>query len=81
MDRIGSRTGAALGRKETLGSEETIETTPTESTSQGVPAEPARASQEQIEVLAYQFWEERGRPEGSPEDDWFRAENQLATNR
>jgi hypothetical protein len=27
--------------------------------------------------LAYQLWEERGRPSGSPEQDWFRAEEQL----
>jgi hypothetical protein len=30
-----------------------------------------------IEDLAYQFWEERGRPSGSSENDWFRAERQL----
>jgi hypothetical protein len=28
----------------------------------------------QIEKLAYHFWEERGRPEGSPDEDWYRAE-------
>ena len=27
-----------------------------------------------IAELAYQFWEERGRPEGSPEADWYKAE-------
>ena len=31
----------------------------------------------QIEKLAYQFWEERGRPLGSSEEDWFRAEREL----
>jgi len=25
-----------------------------------------------IAKLAYRFWEERGRPLGSPEVDWFR---------
>ena len=30
------------------------------------------AQHEQIEKLAYQLWEERGRPLGSPADDWFR---------
>lgn len=30
-----------------------------------------------IETLAYQFWEERGRPLGSAEEDWFRAEREL----
>ena len=31
----------------------------------------------QVEKLSYQFWEERGRPLGSPEEDWFRAEREL----
>jgi Protein of unknown function (DUF2934) len=32
---------------------------------------------EQIEKLAYRFWEERGRPFGSPEKDWFKAEREV----
>ena len=35
---------------------------------------------EQVRHLAYQFWEERGRPEGSSNEDWYRAEKQLLTN-
>jgi hypothetical protein len=35
------------------------------------------AQHEQIEKLAYRLWEERGRPLGSPEDDWFRAEQEF----
>ena len=31
----------------------------------------------QIEQLAYRFWEERGRPQGSPDEDWFRAKEML----
>lgn len=31
-----------------------------------------------IEKLAYRFWEERGRPSGSPEEDWFKAERELS---
>ena len=27
-----------------------------------------------IAELAYRFWEERGCPEGSPEEDWYAAE-------
>ena len=41
---------------------------------------PARAElmpNEQIAVLAYFFWQERGCPDGSPEIDWFRAEEHL----
>jgi hypothetical protein len=31
-----------------------------------------------IATLAYRFWVERGCPEGCPEEDWFRAEQELA---
>src|SRR5215470_12439220 len=31
----------------------------------------------EIERLAYQLWQERGRPWGSAEEDWFRAERLL----
>lgn len=31
----------------------------------------------QVEVLAYQLWCERGCPNGSDQDDWFRAEEHL----
>jgi len=30
-----------------------------------------------IAELAYRMWEERGRPEGSPEVDWYRAESEI----
>jgi hypothetical protein len=32
---------------------------------------------ELVAKLAYKFWEERGRPFGSPETDWFRAEQEV----
>jgi Protein of unknown function (DUF2934) len=31
----------------------------------------------QLEKLAYRFWEERGRPFGSPEEDWLKAEREF----
>jgi hypothetical protein len=31
----------------------------------------------QIAALAYQLWVERGCPEGSAGEDWFRAEERL----
>jgi DUF2934 family protein len=37
--------------------------------------------EEAISKLAYQLWKERGRPEGSPEEDWFRAQDLLRTGR
>jgi hypothetical protein len=31
-----------------------------------------------IAVLAYEFWQQRGCPHGTPEQDWFRAEREIA---
>ena len=39
----------------------------------------AAPAYEQIASLAYQHWQERGRPDGSPEEDWLRAEAELQT--
>jgi Protein of unknown function (DUF2934) len=36
---------------------------------------------EDIERLAYEYWLERGRPVGSPEEDWFRAEEEVKRRR
>jgi hypothetical protein len=36
-------------------------------------------SREEIARLAEKYWAERGRPEGSPEQDWLRAEHELKT--
>lgn len=33
--------------------------------------------QQEIARLAYEFWEARGCPHGSPEEDWLRAERDL----
>jgi hypothetical protein len=32
-----------------------------------------------VAELAYTLWESRGCPIGSPEDDWFQAEHELAS--
>ena len=37
------------------------------------PAERSGPSREAIAERAYQLWEERGKPQGSPEEDWHRA--------
>jgi len=34
---------------------------------------------DQIATLAQTLWQLRGSPDGSPEEDWFAAENQLLT--
>ncbi len=31
----------------------------------------------EIAALAHELWEQRGRPEGSPEEDWYRAAQEL----
>jgi hypothetical protein len=44
------------------------------------PAEPAAKSapdDKEIELLAYKLWEERGRPEGTGDQDWARAVQML----
>jgi len=35
------------------------------------------AKPEEVAQLAYFYWEARGCQEGSPQDDWFRAEQEL----
>jgi Protein of unknown function (DUF2934) len=35
------------------------------------------ANQEEIARLAYAYWQARGCPEGSPEEDWLRAAAEL----
>ncbi len=36
---------------------------------------------EEVERLAYQLWEERGRPEGNALEDWNRAQEILMRSR
>ena len=36
-----------------------------------------QTSEPEIAALAYQLWQARDRPDGTPEDDWFRAEETL----
>ena len=44
-------------------------------------AEPATPTHEEVAQLAYHYWEARGRPLGSPEEDWFRAEQDVFMER
>ena len=37
-----------------------------------------RPSHNDIAVLAYSYWLERGQPDGTPEEDWLRAERELS---
>jgi len=40
-------------------------------------AGPRMVSHDEIQALAHRYWAERGHPHGNPEDDWFRAEQEL----
>jgi hypothetical protein len=37
-----------------------------------------RQNRTQIAALAYSLWQARGCPDGTPDEDWFRAEREIA---
>lgn len=45
-----------------------------------VELNPNRSLQEEIAALAYSLWQARGCPEGTPDEDWFKAEEALRAN-
>lgn len=54
--------------------------TPTTGSAEGQAAEGVLATgcgEEQVRQLAYAHWQARGCPTGSPDEDWFRAEQEL----
>jgi hypothetical protein len=56
-------------------------TTETIETIETIPSAAATPDREVIARLAYSYWQERGCSEGSPEDDWLRAEQELLRKR
>jgi hypothetical protein len=36
------------------------------------------AYKRRVSDLAYRYWEKRGSPFGSPDEDWFQAEQEIA---
>ena len=50
---------------------------PPAATTSGQVAATAPLQHKRIARLAYAYWEARGRPHGSPEEDWFRAEEEI----
>ena len=36
-----------------------------------------RPFHQEVELRAYELWQERGRPWATPETDWFRAEQEM----
>jgi len=55
----------------------TGETTDQPADSVPTAAESAAPTHKEVARLAYHYWEGRGRPLGSPEEDWFRAEQAI----
>jgi hypothetical protein len=53
------------------------ETQQVENPEMPVPSSDVPAAHEQIAGLAYALWQQRGCPEGSPDEDWFRAEKEM----
>jgi hypothetical protein len=53
--------------------------TRTRKTSPEVVPAPSGITDEEIAVKAYELWESRGRPIGSPEEDWHNALEHLRT--
>lgn len=50
----------------------------TESFAKSTPADVSEpVNQQDVAELAYELWQARGCPDGSPEVDWFRAEQEL----
>jgi hypothetical protein len=41
----------------------------------------AALEHERIATLAYFYWQQRGCPNGSPDDDWLRAEQHIRESR
>src|ERR1039458_5248188 len=74
--------GSATLKARERGSHATIQLAPDEE--RGSRIEPtslcaacAALEHQAIAALAYRYWQERGCPEGSAEEDWFRAEQDM----
>jgi hypothetical protein len=85
--RAGSGAGAGSSHVTSTGSSATTRIAPNQSgigttpLSEGVQGDSSRLSHGEIAGRAYQCWHERGCPEGSPEEDWHRAERELLESR
>ena len=66
-------TGHEHSRQALVESQEGHEQTQTATTRHGIAA----FGHDDIAALAHELWKARGCPEGSPEEDWFHASEQL----
>jgi len=45
------------------------------------PADFTQSERDEVERLAYFYWQERGCQHGSPDEDWYRAEEEVRRRR
>ena len=69
-------TGATHSRKKVV-EPFSAETAMTSSVSEVHPVVETPIARDSVASLAYSYWEARGYSEGSPEQDWLRAEQEL----
>jgi hypothetical protein len=77
---VRSTTSAAQGSGRKLASKTSIRPPDAAQAAQGGSGRILDATvsvHEQIAFLAYSYWESRGRQGGSPEEDWYRAEQEI----
>ena len=58
-----------------------VGTTPLSTSASNLRSESSAVSHDEIAARAYRCWHERGCPDGSPEEDWHRAERELRERR
>lgn len=63
-------------KKSVVAANNDLASPPPDSLVQSAP-ENCNPDHEEIARLAYSYWEARGGQEGSPEDDWYKAEGEL----
>ena len=52
-----------------------------ESRLEAAPAQYDPMEDKAIAQRAFEYWNERGRPFGSPEEDWYRAEREIKSHK
>ena len=76
MARVPRATALESKWQEWISSPQATERIPADSQPAAVNGN-GQPSHEAIALLAYALWEQRGRPVGSPEEDWVRAERLI----
>jgi hypothetical protein len=68
---------AALTHRRATRARATAKADRAEAKNQATAAKDATCEHEEIAALAHSYWEARGRQGGSPEEDWFRAVEEV----